>query len=388
MNNIPISKPIIAKNAKKYLLECLSSGWVSSKGPYVEKFEGRFADFVGTKYAVATSSGTHSLHLALASLNIGPGDEVIVPTLTMIAAALPVIYVGAKLVLVDSEEITGNMDVFKVEEKITKKTRAIIAVHLNGHPLDMDPLISLARHHNLSIIEDAAESHGAQYQFSHKRRRLSWLKVGSIGDLGCFSFYGNKIITTGEGGMVVTNNKQLADKVRYLRNFARSTSKHFYHQQIAFAYRMSSLQAALGLAQLEQADKIIELKSEFASLYMKHLRNIKSLQFPTQKPYAKRIYWNFDIIIKENSPVTRDELAEILEKNSIETRIFVIPLHKQPALIKLGLFKKEKYPVAEKLSRQGLSLPLGPDIKKEEITYICNLIRQTLHGRDTFVQKE
>lgn len=365
---IPISKPIIAKNAKKYLLECLKSGWVSSKGPYVEKFEEAFADFVGTKYAVATSSGTHALHLALACLNIGAGDEVIIPTLTMIAAALPVIYVGAKLVLVDSEAITGNMDVSKVEEKISGKTKAIIVVHLNGHPADLSPLLSIARRHNLSIIEDAAESHGA---FSLARGRLAC--VGSIGDIGCFSFYGNKVITCGEGGMAVTNNKKLADRMRSLRNLARTAGKHFYHQEIGFTYRMSSLQAALGLAQLEQADKIIRLKEKLAAIYMDQLKNIPGLTLPIQKEYVKRIYWNFDILLENGK--TRDKLAKYLASYGVETRNFVIPLHLQPAFQKLGLFKGELYPVTEKLSRQGLSLPLGPDITKQEINHICHLIK-------------
>lgn len=380
MRAIPISKPIIAKNAQKYLLGCLKSGWVSSKGPYVEKFEKAFAKFVGTKYAIATSSGTASLHLSLAALDIGPTDEVIVPTLTMIAAALPIIYVGAKPVLVDSDNDTGNLDPALIESKITKNTKAIIAVHLNGHPADMAPLLSIARHHHLSVIEDAAESHGAEYKQK---------KVGSIGDLGCFSFYGNKVITTGEGGMVVTNNKILAEKVRSLRNLARTKGKHFYHQEIGFTYRMSNLQAALGLAQLEQADKIIKLKQHLAAIYMDQLKNMPGLTLPLQMPYAKRVYWNFDILL-ENKHTTvipakagihkitsRDRIASYLQTHGVEIRNFVIPLHKQPAFLKLGLFRGEKYPVAENLSRQGLSLPLGPDIKKEEINYICNLIIET-----------
>lgn len=368
---IPISKPLISKKAKKYLLECLNSGWVSSKGPFIERFEKSFAKFVGTKYAIATSSGTSALHLSLAALNIGPADEVIVPCLTMIAAALPIIYVGAKPTLVDSELETGNIDVSKIESAITKKTKAIIVVHLNGHPADMNPLLKLAKKYKLTVIEDAAESHGAEYKMPN-----SWQMVGSMGDLGCFSFYGNKIVTTGEGGMVVTNNKILAERVRSLRNLARSNEKHFYHQEIAFAYRMSSLQAALGLAQLEQAEKIIKIKKDLAAVYMDQLKNIPELRLPTQKSYAKRIYWNFDILIKP--PLSPEKIAKYLTNHEVESRNFVIPLHLQPAFLKLNLFKGEKYSVAEKLSKLGLSLPLGPNIKVAEIEFICGLIKKAL----------
>ncbi len=365
---IPISKPIIAKNASKYLLECLKTGWVSSKGPFVEKFENAFAKFVGTKYAVACSSGTHALHLALASLNIGPGDEVIVPALTMIAAVLPIIYLGATPVLVDSEEGTGNLDVSKIEEKITKKTKAIIVVHLNGHPADMAPLLTLARRYKLFVIEDAAESHGAEYRMPNGK----WKMAGNIGDLGCFSFYGNKIITTGEGGMVTTNDKTLAERIKSLRNLARSKQKHFYHQEIAFAYRMSSLQAALGLAQLEQVDKIIKIKKHLASSYINQLKSLTNIILPIQKPFTKRVYWNFDILLKDSSQ--RDKLAKFLENHQVETRIFVIPLHLQPAFLRLGLFKGQRYLVTEKFGKVGLSLPLGPSIKDSEVNHICKLI--------------
>lgn len=369
---IPISKPIIAKNAKKYLLDCLNSGWVSSKGPYVEKFEKAFVRFSGAKYAIACSSGTAALHLVLASLKIGPGDEVIVPTLTMIAAALPIIYVGAKPILVDSEKDSGNLDVTQIETKINKKTKALIVVHLNGHPADMEPLLNLARKHNIAVIEDAAESHGAQYRMADR----SWKMVGSIGDLGCFSFYGNKIVTAGEGGIVTTNDKNLANRVRSLRNLARSPKKHFIHQEIAFTYRMSNLQAALGLAQLEQADKIIKLKHQFASIYMDKLKNIPEVILPIQEPYAKRVYWNFDLLIKPQ--FSREQVVKYLDNHGVETRTFIIPLHKQPAFLKLGLFMGESYPVAEFLSNQGLSLPLGPAIKKGDIGFICQIINNAL----------
>ena len=368
---IPVSEPIIAKNAQKYLMECLNSGWVSSKGPFVEKFEDSFAHYIGTKYAIACSSGTAALHLSLAALRIGPFDEVIIPTLTMIATALPIIYCQATPVLVDSEEITGNIDVSEIEAKITKRTKAIIVVHLNGHPADLTPILTLAKKYKLPVIEDAAESPGAEYKFNGV-----WKKIGSIGDLGCFSFYGNKIITTGEGGMVVTNNKALAMRVKSLRNLARSEKKHFYHQEIAFAYRMSSLQAALGLAQLEEVQKFIKIKEKLASIYLNNLGGLSNLRLPSEKPGVKRIYWNFDILLKNHKK--RDQLAKFLEKSGIESRIFVTPMHLQPVFKTLGLFKSEQYPISEDLSSRGLSLPLGLKIKKEEINLISKLICQVL----------
>ncbi len=366
---IPVSKPIIAKNAKKYLLDCLTSGWVSSKGPYVKRFEKSFAKFVGVKYAIATSSGTAALHLSLAAIRIGPGNEVIIPSLTMIATALPIIYCQAKPVLVDSEEVTGNINASEIEQKITKNTKAIIIVHLNGHPVDIEPILNLAKKHKLAVIEDAAEAHGAQYLLGN-----TWKKVGSLGDLGCFSLYGNKLVTAGEGGMVTTNNKDLAERVKYFRNLARSSKKHFYHQEVAFAYRMSALQAALGLAQLEEFERFLQIKNQLAETYLSNLSNLSSLILPSEKTGVKRIYWNYDILVKDLK--TRDKLVKFLQKKGIESRIFVIPMHLQPAFTRLGLFKGKTYPISEKLSNQGLSLPLGLALRINEVKYICNQIKQ------------
>lgn len=367
---IPIAKPIIAKNAKKYLLACLDSGWVSSKGPYVERFENAFAKWAGTKYAIAVNSGTAALHLSLAALHIGQNDEVIAPTLTMIASVLPIIYVGAKPVLIDSEPDTGNLDVSRVEKKITSRTKAIIAIHLNGHPADLNPLLKIAKSHNLALIEDAAEAQGAEY----KTNKGDWRMAGSIGDLGCFSFYGNKVITTGEGGMVTTDSKKLADKIRNLRNLDRSPKKHFYHQSVAFTYRMSNLQAALGLAQLEEVDRFLKIKQRLADIYINSLKKSRDLTLPTEKDYAKRIYWNFDILTEK-----RDKLARLMEKNGVETRVFVVPIHRQPAFNRLGFFKNESYPVADSLSSSGISLPLGLALKKKDVKQVCTLINRTFN---------
>lgn len=370
MTMIPIAKPIIAKNAKKYVLESLASGWVSSRGPFVERFENAFADFVGTKYAVATNSGTSAIHLSVAALNIGPGDEVIVPALTMIAAVLPIIYVGAIPVLVDVEKSTGNIDPLEIEKKLTNKTKAVIVVHLNGHPADMTPIIKLARKYRFSVIEDAAEAHGVEYRLPTG----IWKKVASIGDVGCLSLYANKIVTSGEGGMATTSNKLIAQRIRSLQNLSRTPKKHFYHQEIGFTYRMSSLQAALGLAQLEEANRFIDIKRQLASVYAKELSNQDAFLLPVEESYARRIYWNYDIVVKGGAGV-RDNLAKYLEKHGVETRTFVIPLHKQPAFLRLGLFREEKYPVAEDLASRGLSLPLGLAMKENEVSFVCRLAK-------------
>lgn len=357
---IPVSDPIIGRHAKKYILDCLASGWVSSKGTYIDRFEKAFAGFIGTKYAVATSSGTSAIHLALAALDIGLGDEIIIPALTMIATALPIIYTGATPVLVDSEPRTGNIDTTKIQAAVTHRTRAIIPVHLHGHPADMTEIVRLAKKNNLAVIEDAAEAHGAQ---------IHGKKAGSFGDMGCFSFYGNKIITTGEGGMVTTNSKSFADRVRSLRNLARTPGKHFLHKEIAYAYRLSNLQAALGLAQTEDARRFVAKKRRVARTYNRLLKKIPNITLPTEIPGYTSVYWQYGILLKNKK--TRDGIEKKLAARGIETREFFIPMHRQPALTKLGLFKNQRYPVAEELSSRGLCLPSGLTITAKELHDVC-----------------
>lgn len=364
---IPVSEPVIGRHAKTYVLDCLTTGWVSSKGAYVRRFEQAFATFIGTKYAVATSSGTSALHLALAALHVGPGDEVIIPALTMIATALPIVYLGAKPVLVDSVESTGNIDVSKIEHKITRKTRAIIPVHIHGHPADMAAVLKMAKKYHLAVIEDAAEAHGAEIQGK---------KVGSIGTVGCFSFYGNKIITTGEGGMVTTNSKKLANRIRSLQNLARTPGKHFLHQEIAYAYRLGNLQAALGLAQTEDAARFVAKKRRIATEYTRVLHHVQGITLPTEMSGYTSVYWQYGILF--NNTQTRDKVEQKLEARGIETREFFIPLHRQPAFIKLGLFKRELYPVADYLSSRGLCLPSGLTLSDREIAHICSILRSFL----------
>lgn len=369
---IPISQPLIAKNAKRYLDECLKTGWVSSAGSFVERFEKAFAAFVGTTFAIATNSGTSAIHLSLASLGVGNGDEIIVPSYTMIASVLPIIYQGATPVLIDSEKETGNIDVGKIEGKITKKTKAILPVHMFGHPVDMDPLLLLAKKYNLAIIEDAAESHGAQY-FSAKTKK--WKRVGAIGDAGCFSFYGNKIITTGEGGMMTTNNEKIAEKARSLRNLARTPGRHFLHREVAFAYRMSNLQAALGLAELEEIETYIRQKQIVAQHYEEELKDIPWIVLPHQQQYAKSVFWQYGIRLEK---ISVEKIEKLLVSKNIETRRFFVPMHKQPAFVKLGLFKNEHFPIAEKLQKTGLCIPSGVALSDKQLMTVVHVLKTVL----------
>lgn len=367
---IPVNASLISKNARKYVLDCLNSGWVSSQGKYLEAFEKGFAKFIGVKYASSCSSGTAALHLALAALGVGQSDEVIMPDLTIISCALAVIYLGAKPVLVDVEKDTGNIDPEKIEEKITKRTKAILVVHLYGHPADMEPILKIAKKYKLAVIEDAAEAHGAEVRSMNHESRIKgkkhiWRKVGNVGGIGCFSFYANKIVTTGEGGMVVTNNKSLYEKVESLKNLAHS-KRRFVHEEIGFNYRMTNMQAALGLAQLEEVEKYLQIKQWMASEYQKLLSQIPYLELPVEKEYARSVFWMYAVKMKDERLKIQD-LMEQLKKSGIDTREFFYPLHKQPVLLKMGLFKNEKYPVSEDLSNRGFYLPSGLAITKEQI---------------------
>jgi len=365
---IPVCEPFLTGKEMEYVMDCLRTNWISSAGKYVNEFEQRFVEYIGCKYGISTTSGTTALHLALAALKIGRGDEVIVPAFTMIAPVFAVVYTGAKPVLVDADPETWNIDVNKIKEKITPNTRAIIPVHIYGHPCDMDPIMEIAEKYNLWVIEDAAEAHGAEYKGK---------KVGSFGHVSCFSFYANKIITTGEGGMIVTNDEKIAERARRLKDQAYSPERRFLHTDIGFNYRMTNIQAAIGLAQLEHIDEFVEMRRRNAYLYNSRLKDVPGITLPPEKEWAKNVYWMYSILIEENEfGMSRDELMERLKGRGIETRTFFIPMHQQPALLNLGLFKGERYPVAEEISERGLYLPSSSGLKEEEIEYICDIIRE------------
>ena len=360
--NIPVCAPVVGEREVELLTECIRSSWISSLGPFVRSFEERFAQFCGAGFGVTTNSGTTALHLALAALGIGKGDEVIVPTFTMIASANAVEYTGATAVLVDADPVTWNMDTSSLKEKISARTKAIMPVHIYGHPTDMDPLIELAERHGLSVVEDAAEAHGAKY----KGR-----KVGSIGNVGSFSFYSNKIITTGEGGMNVTDNEELAEKMRWLRAHAFGRGgKHFWHEALGFGYRMTSLQAAVGLAQMERIDEMIRSRREHAHMYNELLARISDshITLPPEEHWATNVYWMYSILVRDR--LKRDKLMEWLSRKGIETRTFFFPIHRQPYYA--SRYEGEHYRVADDLSERGINLPSGSGLTEEEISYISN----------------
>ncbi len=362
---IPVCEPTLGGNEAKYLLDCVESNWVSSAGKYIPAFEEKFAAECGCKYSVACLNGTIALHLALVVLGLKPGDEVILPTFTMIATINAITYTGATPVLIDSEPITWNMDVQQLADKITPKTKAIMPVHTYGHPVDMDPLMELAEKHNLFVLEDAAEAHGAEY----KGRRC-----GGLGHAGSFSFYANKIITTGEGGMITTNNAEFAALAENLRDHAFSSERHFWHKFVGFNYRMTNLQAAVGLAQVEQMSKFITHRRHNAALYSRLLREIPGIVTPPESKDVKNVFWMYGILVQDEFGMTRDELRAFLAKHGIETRTFFIPMHLQP--IYYEAFKGQRYPVAEMLCQRGFYLPSASSLTELQIRYVVDMVQQ------------
>ncbi len=362
---IPVCEPTLGGNEQKYVLDCLQSNWISSAGKYIPVFEEKFAAECGCRYGISCCNGTIALHLALAALGLGPGDEVILPTFTMIATINAVTYVGATPVLVDSEPCTWNMDVDQVAAKITPRTKAIIPVHTYGHPVDMDPLLELAEPNGIFVLEDAAEAHGAEY----KGRR-----AGSLGQAGCFSFYANKIITTGEGGMITTNDPQLAELTQKLRDHAFSSERHFWHKYVGFNYRMTNLQAAVGVAQVEQMPGFIENRRRNAALYTSLLKEIPGIVTPPEAGNCRNVFWMYSILVEDKFGMTRDELRGYLAKNGIETRTFFIPMHLQPVYYEQ--FKGQRYPVAEMLCRRGFYLPSASSLTEAQIRHVVDVVRR------------
>lgn len=365
---IPVAEPCLGEEELKNVIEAVKSGWISSKGKFIEEFERGFAKYCGVKYGIATANGTVALHLALKALGIGRGDEVIVPTLTFIATANAVTYCNAKPVFVDSHPEYWCINPEKIEDKITKNTRAIIVVHLYGHPCDMDWIMDIAEDKGLYVIEDCAEAHGAEYKCR---------KVGSFGDIACFSFYGNKIITTGEGGMCITNNEELAEKMRILRDHGMSKHKRYWHEVIGFNYRMTNLQAAIGVAQLKKLDEFVKKKREIAKWYAEELKELEEkglIKLHPEMNWAKCVYWMYSILIEDKAEINRDELMKILEEKEVETRPFFVPMHILPMYS-----NGEKLPVAEELSKKGINLPSSTKIEKNnEIKYVTSLVVKNL----------
>jgi len=364
---IPVCEPLLTGKELDYVSDCLRTNWISSMGKYIAQFETQFAGYCGCKHGVSTTNGTAALHLALASLGIGPGDEVILPAFTMAASAFSIIYTGAKPVLVDSDPETWNMDVSGIEQKITARTKAIMPVHIYGHPCDMDPVVEIARRHHLYVVEDAAEAHGAEYKGP---------RAGGLGDVGCFSFYANKIITTGEGGMLVTDDDHIAERARRLKDQAYSPAMRFLHTDLGFNYRMTNVQAAIGLAQLENINTFVELRRKHAMAYNAALGHLPGITLPPEKEWARNVYWMYSILIGDSFGISRNELMQRLKEKGVDTRSFFVPMHMQPAFLAMNLFKGESHPAAEELSRRGLYLPSGSGLKDEDLSYVCRSIME------------
>ena len=362
---IPVNEPLIGEKESIYVNECLKTGWISSGGKFITEFEEKFAAYVNKKYGIAVSNGTNALILALRVLDLPAESEVIIPTFTIISCALACIYDNLKPVLVDCEPDTWNMDVSQIEEKITNKTKAIMVVHIYGHPVDMDPVTEIAKKYNLYIIEDAAEAIGAEYKGQ---------KCGIFGDLSCFSFYANKTITTGEGGMVLTDDDKLAEKLRRLRNLGFIPQRRFYHEELGYNFRMTNIQAAIGLAQLERIEEHINIKRKIGKLYTEFLKDIPYLQLPIEKEWAKNIYWIYGIVLDEKTSMKAEEFGKKLLGNGIQTRPFFLGMHEQPVFHKVGLFVGEHYPVSERIAKQGLYLPSGLTLTVEQIEEVCQKV--------------
>ncbi len=363
---IPVARVALGRREKELVQDCLETGWVSSAGDYIPRLEQDFARFCGAAHGVSAMNGTCALHLALAALGLGPGDEVLVPSLTFVATANAVTYTGATPVFVDSEPTTWNLDPAALERAVTPRSKAVIAVHLYGHPARMPALLEVARRHGLTVIEDAAEAHGAEVQVDG-----TWRRVGSLGRVGCFSFYGNKVLTTGEGGMVVTGDAELARRMVWLRGHAMDPERPYWHSEIGFNYRMTNLQAALGLGQLERVEEILEGKRQVARLYAQGLAAVPGLCHPPAEPWARSVYWMYSLLVEEDFPLDRDGLRRALLAEGIETRPFFHPLHTLPPYE-----RGQRLPVCEDLARRGLNLPSGPAISPAEIERVCQAIRR------------
>ena len=364
---IPVCEPYLGGRESEYVLDCLRSNWISSSGSYLTKFEQQFARYCDRAHGISTTSGTTALHLALAATGIAPGDEVIMPVFTIAATAFAALYLGARPVFVDVEPDTWTMRIDEVAAKIGKATRAIMPVHMYGHPCDMDPLRDLADRHDLWLLEDAAEVHGAEY----KGR-----KCGGLSDAAVFSFYANKIVTTGEGGMVVTNDDVVAERCRSLKNLAFNRDRRFLHDAVGFNYRMTNIQAAIGLAQLERIDEYVERRRHHAELYTKLLRQVRGLRLPVERPWARSVYWMYGVVVEDSFGCSREQLMAGLLARGIETRTFFIPMHEQPLFRKLALLTDETFPVASAIGRTGLYLPSSTGLTEDEITYVVDAIRE------------
>ena len=370
MSFIPVNEPLLNGNEKKYLCECIDTGWISSEGPFGKDFEKKFSGTINRKYGIAVSSGTAALEVAAQAIGICEGDEVIMPTFTIISCAIAVTKLGAIPVLVDSNIYTWNMNVDEIEAKITARTKAIIMVHLYGLPAEVDKILELAKKYNLKIIEDAAEMHGQTYYGK---------PCGSFGDISIFSFYPNKHITTGEGGMVVTDNEELAERCRLIRNLCFRKDVRYIHDEISDNYRFTNLQAAVGLAQLERLDEFVIKKREMGKYYTKNLKNIDGLILPIERTeYADNIYWVYGLVLQKDIQVDNKTVQKLLAEEGVASRTFFWCMHEQPVFQKKRLFQGETYSNAEYLARKGFYIPSGLAISRDQMDKVISGVQKVM----------
>lgn len=368
---IPVNEPLLNGNEKKYLDECIDTGWISSEGPFIKVLEDNLAKKVNRKHGVAVSNGSVALDLAIAVLGIGEGDEVIMPTFTIISCAAAIVRAGAKPVLIDADSRTWNMNVDKIKDKITPRTKAIMVVHIYGLPVDMDAIMEIAKKNNLKVIEDAAEVIGQTFKGK---------PCGSFGDVSTFSFYPNKHITTGEGGMVLVDDEDLAKKSREYRNLCFIPPRRFIHEDLGWNYRMTNLQAALGVAQLERLHEFIVKKRQIGEWYNLLLADLADfIELPLSKTeYSENIYWVYSVVLKDNIPFDALEAMNRLAKLGVGTRPFFYPMHLQPVFKKMGLFKNEQYPIAENIAERGFYLPSGLALTENQAQEVSEKLKQIL----------
>jgi perosamine synthetase len=367
---IAVNEPLLDGNEKNYLLQCIESGWISSEGPFVRRFEQAMCQRVNRKWGVAVCNGTAALDAAIEALGIGAGDEVILPAFTIISCVGQIVRSGARPVLVDSDPLTWNMAVEQIEEKITPRTRAIMMVHIYGLPVDVEPVLDIAQRHGLHVLEDAAQMHGQTYRGQ---------PCGSFGEVSTFSFYPNKLVTTGEGGMIVTNDDVLAERCASLRNLCFQPERRFVHERLGWNLRMTNLQAALGVAQLERLDEFTARKRAMGARYERLLAGVRGLQLPLARTaYADNIYWVYGVVLDQAAPLEAAEAMRRLAALGIGCRPFFCPMHQQPVLLRQGLFRGESYPVAERLYRQGFYLPSGLALSEAQMQRVAEAVRTVL----------
>ncbi len=357
MKRIPVANAVLNGNEKQYVNDCLDTAWISSNGKYIARFESEFAEKLKTQHALSCCNGTVALHLALLALDVGPGDEVVCPTLTYIATANAVKYVGAQLVLADCDPKTWCISPTSLESRITSKTKAIIVVHLYGHPVDMGPIMKIANERGIPVVEDCAESLGATYNGQ---------MTGTIGAIGTFSFFGNKTLTTGEGGMVTTSSKVLADKMRLLKGQGMDPARRYWHPIVGYNYRMTNIEAAIGCAQLEKIDWHLEQRRRVASTYRRHLEGKPGIELPTEASWAYHTYWMFTVRVTGANAERRDRIMQELDRNCIETRPIFYCMHQMPPH-----YSEEKFPVSEAVSASGINLPTFATLTDDEIARVC-----------------